>query len=145
MPVSGVNLDDLPDYSDQGVIPTAKFADLNGHFAKDSVLYLVDRNIINGYEDGSFRPDNTVTRAEAAAMIYRIIKTGNNSPELSGFSDVLPTDWFAEAVYALADKGIILGTDEGKFLPSENISRQDIATIMARLAKEMKSLWRQRQ
>ncbi len=50
------------------------FKDIENHWAKDDILAAVDAGIVNGYEDGTFKPDKPVTRAEAAAMIMRTLK-----------------------------------------------------------------------
>lgn len=52
----------------------AGFADTDGHWAKDVIAYLAKENIINGFEDNTFRPDNTVTRAEYAKLLCSVFK-----------------------------------------------------------------------
>lgn len=103
------------------------FSDVSG----DLVSYvneLSDLGIITGYSDGTFKPENTITRAEAAAMIARLFKySGSYNNE---FSDVKTDDWFADYVAALASKGIIDGYDNTTFAPNNNIKYQEIMKIL---------------
>lgn len=109
----------------------AGFADTDGHWAKDIIAYLAKENIINGFEDNTFRPDNKVTRAEYAKLLCTLFKIEKLEYK-DIFSDVGENDWFFGYVLSLADKGIILGFD-GKFMPDEPISRQDAAVIIERM------------
>ena len=75
---------------------------------------------ISGYEDGTFRPDKTVTRAEAAVMIFGLLK--EVPAERAVFEDVSAEDWYFDAVGVLAAAGVIVDEDE-QFEPMEPISR----------------------
>lgn len=84
---------------------------------------------ISGYEDGSFRPDKTVTHAEAAVMIYGLLAEVPN--ERAGFEDVSADDWYYDAVGVLAAAGVIVDED-GSFEPEAEISRGEFVTMLAR-------------
>ena len=61
------------------ILPFAVFAegeksDIDGHWAEEALKYLIDEGVLNGYEDGSFRPQNPISRAEAATIIVRILE-----------------------------------------------------------------------
>lgn len=60
--------------NDKGENSNAGFADVEGHRVKDVIAYLAKENIINGFEDNTFRPDNTVTRAEYVKMLFTLFK-----------------------------------------------------------------------
>lgn len=94
--------------------------------------------LVNGYEDNSFKPMSTITRAEVAAILYRMA----GSPEAEAkevFSDVPAAMWCAKAVAWCADNGIVLGAD-GKFMPSANVTRQDLAVMINRMNEKILKL-----
>lgn len=105
----------------------SKFIDVSG----DLVSYvneLNDLGVIHGYDDGTFKPDNTITRAEAASMIARMLKySGSYGGE---FKDVSTEDWFADDVSALTEAGVINGYDENTFAPYANIKYQEVMKIL---------------
>lgn len=111
------------------------FTDLTAsHWAYDSVTILRKRNIINGYQDGSFRPENTVTRAEFIKMLVLALNLEADATETE-FSDVADTDWYYEFVTAGAQKGIITGYPDGSFKPDVIVSREEMAVMLQRAYK----------
>lgn len=109
------------------------FTDIDGHWAYDDILKLYKKQILNGFDDKTFRPENKATRAEFAAIIVRAfnLKAENKS---NVYSDVKASDWFADDVAAATALGIVNG-NEGMFNPNENVTRQDAAVIIARVLK----------
>ena len=110
--------------------PTAVFKDINTHWAKNHVEAMHKKGIINGFTDGTFKPDLNVTRAEFAKMIAQILAldiTGD-----SDFNDVADDSWYNGYVAAVAKAGIVMGAD-GKFMPDKNITRQDAAVMLSRV------------
>lgn len=105
----------------------SKFSDVSG----DLVSYvneLNDLGIINGYDDNLFMPENTITRAEAAAMLTRMLRySGKYNGE---FKDVNADDWFADDVSALVAEGLINGYNDTTFAPYENIKYQEVMKIL---------------
>ena len=88
-----------------------------------AVNKLVSVGIINGYEDGTYRPDNTITRAEFAKVIAVFLGLGEFASDApSGFSDVDGNDHWAKKYIKLAvDKGIVLGYEDGTFRPDNPV------------------------
>lgn len=86
---------------------------------------------IKGYTDGTVRPDNAITRAEASAIFYRLLKNPNT---VSGgsFSDVKGGAWYSDAVNCLESMGIVTGYPDGSFQPDAQITRAEFATIASR-------------
>ncbi|MBQ9349225.1 MAG: S-layer homology domain-containing protein, partial [Oscillibacter sp.] len=89
---------------------------------------------IGGFSDGTFRPNANISRAQAAAMFYRLLKNPNVARTTS-FSDMTGNEWYAEAVYTLSSMGIIQGYSDGSFHGNDTISRAAFAAIAARLSK----------
>ena len=109
----------------------SKFSDVDGGawFAKN-VGYAAENSIVSGYEDGSFRPGNTITREEFAAMIYRFMKYDTSASEV--FSDVSPEHWAAPYIAAMKANGIISGYEDGSFGLGRNITRAEAIAIINR-------------
>ena len=105
------------------------------HWAYEYISELTSRGIINGYDDGSFRPDANVTRAEFVTILCRAAgaeTTVSTSDTDIAFSDVAPGDWYYEYAIWAAGTGITNGTSETEFSPDENILRQDICVMLDR-------------
>ena len=82
---------------------------------------------VSGYESGLFLPEKTITRAEAASMFYKLLRSVDWEPRT--FSDVKSTAWYAEAVEALAGLGILSGYEDGTFGPDKEITRAEFVAI----------------
>ena len=91
---------------------------------------------IEGYPDGTVRPNGTLTRAEAAAMLYRVFKPGTlKEGNLDTFTD-MKGHWAQKFVASLADKGVIKGTSKTTFSPNAPIKRQELFTMIGRMFGE---------
>lgn len=93
----------------------------------DHIVYL------NGYVDGTFRPDDNMTRAEAAQMFYNLLNDKDVAITVS-FSDVASDAWYAEAVNTLASLGMITGVGDNKYEPDRSITRAEFTAIAMRFA-----------
>ena len=82
--------------------------------------------ILKGYEDGSFRPQGEITRAEFAAIATRFDKL---SPAPMAFTDVANDYWAHDAIAAAYGKGWIAGYEDNTFRPAQNIKRSEVATL----------------
>lgn len=94
------------------------------------VSYLSAKGFIDGYPDGTFRPDVPMTRAEFAAIASRIKKLSGG---VSTFKDVSPQHWAKEYIQALADGGIVKGYGNNEFRPDVYITREEAVTMINRL------------
>ncbi|MGB8956588.1 MAG: S-layer homology domain-containing protein [Tumebacillaceae bacterium] len=117
-----------------GLMPNAKqFPDvLASYYAKPSIESLATRMVINGFEDGTFRPNDTVTRAEFATMLVKALGLKSKSVTSGTFSDVAVDNWFAANVSTAYDAGLIAGKGDGKFAPNDLITHQEMASMVAR-------------
>ncbi|MDR1246513.1 MAG: S-layer homology domain-containing protein, partial [Clostridiales Family XIII bacterium] len=88
---------------------------------------------INGYPDGSVRPDGGVTRAEVASMLFRLLSYADkNDPLASEFTDVEEGKWYSQAVAYLAGMGILEGYNDGSFRPNAQITRAEFSAVISR-------------
>ncbi|WP_226675840.1 S-layer homology domain-containing protein [Rossellomorea aquimaris] len=108
----------------------ASLSDIDSSYAKNEIQALVDSEIINGYENGTFKPKGTVSRAEFAKMLALALELPENKQEGSAFNDV--PDWASPYVGALVEEGIIEGISNDEFGADLPIERQDIMVMMIR-------------
>lgn len=105
------------------------FSDIRTNWAKDDIVSLVEQGVIKGYPDGTFRPNQAVTRAEFAKMMA---KAFNLKPHAGvGFRDTAG-HWAAPYVSGLAGSGITKGYPDGRFRPNKTISRAEVVTMLMR-------------
>ena len=90
--------------------------------------------ILSGFEDGTFRPDNNMSRAEAAAIFARLIseQKGEKISGKSDFADVKSNEWYSKFIGYIKKYGIIKGYDNNTFKPDENISRAEFVAMTVR-------------
>ncbi|MBL0348558.1 S-layer homology domain-containing protein [Candidatus Villigracilis affinis] len=110
------------------------FTDVAGHENEVHIRYLADLGLISGFADGSFGPDNTLTRAEAATLIeisngYDTTTLPTSAPAGCDFTDVAASDWFAGWVWQACDDGFMNGVGGGLFDPNNLLTRGQIVTI----------------
>lgn len=90
---------------------------------------------INGYDDGTVRPNSNITRAEVAIIFFRLLKDEVRDKYLTRentFADVNADDAYNTAISTMANAGIVNGRSEGEFAPDEYITRAEFTTICAR-------------
>lgn len=113
---------------------TAKFSDLTGHWAEATVLDMGARLIVNGAEEGLYKPDQSITRAEFAAILVRALGLKLESDQ-AVFSDVPATDWYNQAVQSAYRYGLISGFEDGTFRPMNTITREEAMSMIANAMK----------
>lgn len=107
--------------------------DINGHWAQSQIEKAFAQGIVIGYPDGTFKPDQNVSRAEFVTMVNNAF--GFKTETSTYFTDVKDTDWFAGQISRAKAAGYISGYEDGSFKPDNYISRQEVAAIMARIIK----------
>jgi hypothetical protein len=91
---------------------------------------------VSGYPDGTFRPNNPITRAEFATIMDKVLKLTPYTAQTPRFSDVNTGDWFYQAVKTAVYAGIFKGYGDGTFHPDAPISRQEIACVLVQAMGE---------
>ncbi len=118
-----------PDNHESGTLSDGMKAELEGHWAQKEISEMVEKGIVKGVSADSLGLGNATTRAEFAAMLVRALGLPE-TPQQGAFSDV-PTDaWYAGALAAAKEAGILQGAD-GKANPEDNISREEMAKMLA--------------
>ncbi|MDZ8105861.1 MAG: DUF3370 family protein [Nostoc sp. DedQUE12a] len=107
------------------------FSDTQSYWAKHCVQQLGDRKLITGYPDGSFRPDATVTRAEAAVLMLNAFPDSPVKRTAASFKDVPANYWANKAISNAYQKGFFSGYPGGIFQPNQPIPRAQIIGVIA--------------
>ncbi len=97
----------------------------------DAVSYVFEKGIMNGVDADKFQPEATLTRGMFATILHRVEETPAVEGEAS-FEDILDGEWYADAVKWANANGIVKGISETEFAPNNNITREQIATIIYR-------------
>ena len=101
-----------------------------GDWYKTAVDIMARQGVIKGYEDGTFRPNQPITRREFAAIAARY---AGNLDTWKTFRDVPPTDWAYKLINRVAGAGWINGYEDGTFRPNNNITRAEVVAIVNRM------------
>ena len=110
----------------------AQFSDVStGDWFYQNVMDAVAAGIVSGRGDGTFGPNDRITRRDFAIMVSKLLLDGEDAPEATTtpFSDVSANDYGLNAIAYCAENGIISGFD-GEFRPGDNITRQEAASVM---------------
>lgn len=103
-------------------------SDIAGHWAQETVTKWVEAGKINGYEDGTLRPDSNMTRAEFATLLSNVLrKSGDTGEEVQPYPDVKEGEWFYDSVTKLQALNVI--PESELFCPDEYITREDAMTM----------------
>lgn len=106
-------------------------SDINGHQYQAAIEYLHIKNVISGYDDGTFKPNNTINRAELLKIL--VGGAGYAKPDAAKYRDCFPdvkNDWYASYVCFAKEKGWVNGYDDGKFRPSQAINKVEAMKML---------------
>lgn len=112
-----------------------QFSDTEGHWAEDEISIWTKYGFISGYNDGSFKPNEYITRAEFVTLINRIIVPETYSD--IDYSDVSTDNWYYEDMAKAVTVGYIQGYDDHTLKPENPITREEVATIIANITGEV--------
>lgn len=111
---------------------TTPFTDVTeGAWYTEPINKLAALGIIKGYEDNTFRPNHTISRAESAAMTSRFM--GEQASYVQMFPDVLQSHWASEYISVLVQKGWVQGYPDGTYKPNQSITRAESVKILNRM------------
>lgn len=111
-----------------GMQVTTMASDYSGHWAADVISEWHTYGVIGGYQDGTFKPNNNMTRAEFAVVLSNVFGLVDTDRSIS-FADVNTGAWYTDAVNKVAAAGVMQGA-AGKFNPSATITRQEAAVAL---------------
>jgi DMSO/TMAO reductase YedYZ molybdopterin-dependent catalytic subunit len=106
-----------------------QLTDIAGHWAENNIKKLFDLGIVTGRPDGSYRPDDNITRAEFASVLVKALKLEGEKGIV--FSDTV-AHWAKDIVALAAEHGIVSGYDEDTFGPNDLVNREQMAAMVVR-------------
>ncbi len=110
-----------------------QFPDLTSeHWAYPIISKAIELGIINGFEDGTIRPNQPISRAEMVVLFDRIALADSPSSHTNYFEDVPEQSWYASSVYKMKELGYVQGSTETSFAPNRQLLRAEGATIISR-------------
>ncbi|MFD0587994.1 glycosyl hydrolase family 8 [Paenibacillus sp. GCM10027627] len=109
-----------------------QFKDIQKHWAEKDIRRAVEKGIIKGYEDETFRPDKGMTRAEFAVILARVFNLRSNGTSFEFKDESKIGLWAKESIAAAVEAGIINGYSDGTFQPGRAITRAEMAAMIAR-------------
>ena len=110
-----------------------KFNDVSAdRWSANAIEFMASKKVVNGYEDGSFKPENNLTRGEFAAMIARFANLTDTAAPRT-FSDVNSSYWGFKNIMALNKAGYINGYEDGTFRPGANVTRAEVMTVINKI------------
>lgn len=115
----------------KGTDAVLKFADAQGHWAEKPIRTFTRLQLVNGYQDGTFKPNHFVTRAEFATILNRSfdIQAGNASAALNDIEN----HWAKKDIRNLVSTGIIKGYADDRFKPNQQITREEMVVMLSRI------------
>ncbi len=114
------------------LVAFAEFSDVpDTHPNFLAIKFLEDHGIVQGYDDGTFKPAQLVNRVEALKIILKTHKIDFlDKVEETGFPDVQPSDWFAPFVVKAKELNIVKGNPDGTFTPARNVVRAEFIKML---------------
>lgn len=116
-----------------GALP---FQDIAGSFAAAEITDLYQRGILEGTQPGIFSPRQQMTRAESLTAMFRLLGLKPSGDGVPAFRDTPKTAWYYGYIQAGAYLGLAQGKGSGKYLPSEGVTRQELAVWLIRFLKQ---------
>lgn len=109
----------------------AEASDISSHWARKEIQSWIDLGILSGYQDGTFKPDNNITRAEFMSIVNNAFKYTEVSQ--INFSDVSSDAWYYKTVSKAKAAGYITGYTDGTMKPNNPITREEVASIITKI------------
>ena len=106
------------------------FSDVRGHYAQSAIETWSGYGVLQGYPDGTFLPDGTMTRAELAAVLDRLMGYRETAENI--YPDVFNGKWYTGSILHMAAQGIYTGDRQGQMNPNAPITRQEVFVALSR-------------
>lgn len=110
--------------------------DVKGHYFEKDLTTLIDNGLLTGFEDGSYRPDSYLTRAELTAMLVRMLDLKQQSSTMT-FKDVKKGSWYEPYIQNAASNNLINGFEDQTFRPNEAITREQMSAMFSRTLQHL--------
>ncbi|WP_088546942.1 S-layer homology domain-containing protein [Paenibacillus aquistagni] len=116
--------------------PTIHFTDIAGHWAKSDIKRAAAKGFVSGYPNGTFQPNHPITRSEFTVMLAGALKLDSKGTAPAAFTDIDQIGtWAKQAITQAVQTGIIYGYKDGSFRPNSQLTRAEMAVMIARALK----------
>ncbi len=115
--------------------PSARFTDISTHWAKDSIDYVVGRDLFKGTTDNTFSPDLTISRGMLVTVLGRLTDAKVSTYKIGSFSDVSNDMYYMPYIEWAYKNNIVKGVDETNFEPDRGMTREEVALVLQNYAK----------
>jgi uncharacterized repeat protein (TIGR02543 family) len=112
-----------------GTVSAQSVNDVQGHWAEQEISKFINSGSLKGYDDGSIKPNNTITRAEFVSLINRLFELSDTTT--TSFTDLSPSNWAHDDIARAIRAGYVKGYSDNTFKPSSNVSRQEAAMMIS--------------
>ncbi|HEY9793569.1 MAG TPA: S-layer homology domain-containing protein [Candidatus Obscuribacterales bacterium] len=113
------------------IVNTKPLTDIRGFWGEQYISELSARGVIGGFPDGSFKPNDEITRAQFAAIVAHALNL-SPMPQAANFSDVSPKYWAAGVIGSSVNAGLITGYPDGTYKPADKITRAQALVILSK-------------
>lgn len=113
-------------------VEPSELTDISGHWAKSDIETLVRAGVVAGYPDGTFRPDDPVTRAEFVKLLVKALRLEPSAPGAGKFFDDTLGHWAEGYIATVYARGVVEGYSEHLFGPDDPVTREQMAAMVAR-------------
>lgn len=110
--------------------------DVKGHYFEKDLTTLINNGLLTGFEDGSYRPNSSLTRAELTAMLVRMLDLKPQSGSTT-FKDVKKGSWYEPYIQNAASNKLINGFEDQTFRPNEAITREQMSAMLSRTLEHL--------
>lgn len=110
----------------------ANLSDISGYWAEKVVVEWVENGLASGYPDGTFRPENDISRAEFMSLVNSAFEYTQEEEEID-YKDISTGKWYISIIKKAKAAGYISGYNDGTMKPDNPITREEVATIIVKL------------
>lgn len=129
-------LKSVPDLEQEAHPPVWPFTDVSDtDWCYDAVAYVYERGIMNGYSQDTFGPQNRLSRAQLAQILYNLEGRPQTDSVSGSYGDLTPGAWYEDAISWAVKSGVLSGYADGNMRPNQAVSRQQLAAMLYRYAQ----------
>ncbi|MDO4287382.1 MAG: S-layer homology domain-containing protein [Eubacteriales bacterium] len=111
---------------------TAMAADYNGHWAEKQIQEFIDNGYLVGYPDGSFKPSNTITRAEIATVVNQMMGYTEKA-DISNYTDLNKDSWYYKQIETIVKSKVMVGLNDTQWDPNGDVTREQVCVMVCEL------------
>jgi len=116
------------------------FSDIQNHWAAEAIINMESKGWMNGTSSTAFSPDTTLTRAQGAVILVRVLRLKGKTYDSPHFRDVGEGYWAKNEIEIAAIHGLVKGYEDGSYRPEHPITREEMAVMLGRVLTDLKDI-----